>query len=117
MTDEQFREHMLATAKAHNEALEAGRKQFEAVHDAISTLTSEVQANTALTQQIKADTADVINIYRFGKRGASLIKDGAKGGSKFLYFLWPYLVVFAVVMAWYHGDKINLKELIELAKP
>ena len=109
MSDPQFREFTLSSLKE-------GRERFDLISDSIEKLTAKVDENTAITKQNADDLADMLRVWRFGKQGASIIKQGTEGGSKLIKVLMPWVFIVGLGLALYHGDKISIRQILEWMK-
>ena len=104
-------------------SLQEGRDQFTEIHASIKNLSDLMEENTKITRETAAtckqqgeDTADLVRIYKFGKSGASIIKASAEGGSNLIRILIPWALLAGVVLAWWHGDRISIKDILEAMK-
>jgi hypothetical protein len=137
MTDDQFRDFTM-------DSLEEGRKQFAEIKSDVTAMSGHVKTltghmetmaaalaeNTDLTRKTAvlaettavlakttaADTADLVSLSKITKGTTRAVKDGVIGTSKTIKVLWPIFIVIGIVAAWWHGEPIHIKDIIEAIK-
>lgn len=123
MSDEQFRIFI-------GKRMEEGNKRFDTLDTRLDALTSHVEAmmkaleeNTAITrntaalsEKTAADTAELVAISNFAKSSANVVKFGTRGVSKTARVLIPIVILGAIASAWWHGEPIHLKDILEAVK-
>jgi len=119
------------------ESLEEGRKQFAAIHESLNKLTETVgtmsvklEENTVLTNRAvelatkTADgTADLVRISEFGTKitkfgrfVASTVAVCTNALSALSKVLVPILILYAIGVTLWHGDKLNWKDILDWVK-
>jgi hypothetical protein len=123
MSDDQFRKFTM-------ESLDEGKKQFQAIEGRLGemaghmeTMATALTENTDLTRKTAAlakttaaDTADLVSLSKITKGTTRAVRDGVIGTSKTIKVLWPIFVVIGIVAAWWHGEPIHIKDIIEAMK-
>lgn len=89
MTAAQFREYV-------NDRLAAGDKQFAELHAAIAV-------NTEVTKRIDEATAQMVDIFKGAKTGASAFRWLGINIRKAVKFLYPFVLLAAALGAAIHG--------------
>lgn len=90
MSEQQFREFMV-------DQLRDGKQEFRQLHEAMA-------ANTAMTQQVAASTAEMVEAFAVTKRGILFFSAVGRGLSKLARWATPIITVAAALWAIGHGQ-------------